>query len=166
MEGITFLENCWISLAIFPFKCFHWCQWCLHFWSSHFSSLSTCTSLTAFTWFPIAPYTVHLWLKFMFSNCWLEWVELHKCNKSLDRKISYPLPGHLLKLHFSGFVDFPRQNSPFFSITVLFLVFILNPVSHVLEHRPSFQGPHSHCAIERLDENNKRYSSYFVRWTK
>ena len=70
------------------------------------------------------------------------------------------LPGHFLILHFSGFVDFPRQNSPFFSITVLFLVFILNPVSHVLEHCPSFQGPHSHCAIERLDENNKRYSSH------
>ena len=63
------------------------------------------------------------------------------------------LPGHFLKLHFSGFVDFPRQNSPFFSITVLFLMFILNPVSHVLEHCPSFQGPHSHCAIVRLHEN-------------
>ena len=72
------------------------------------------------------------------------------------------LPGHFLKLHFSGFVDFPRQNSPFFSITVLVLVFILNPVSHVLEHCPSFQGPHSHCAIERLDENNKRYSSHLL----
>ena len=74
MEGITFLENCWISLAIFPFKCFHWCQWCLHFWGSHFGSLSTCTSLAAFPWFPIAPYTVHLWLKFMFRNWLLELV--------------------------------------------------------------------------------------------